>query len=182
MPWNSGIEASTLSRANADGSATDVPLKIGIYWTDGVVTPQPPVQRGLRIVHDLVRDLGHKVVDWDPPSQTIAKTIHLAFLKADGAHDVHQQLHLSGEPLVPPLRESFQLRDPMPLLDYQDLTIQGKAYNEAYYDYWNSSSADDGQVVDVVLMPVAPHAAVIPGKFYHTGEHGAESILYMNGA
>ena len=27
-----------------------------------------------------------------------------------------------------------------------------------------------GQVVDAVLMPVAPHAAVIPGKFYHGGK------------
>jgi len=26
-----------------------------------------------------------------------------------------------------------------------------------------------GQLVDAVIMPVAPHAAVIPGKFYHTG-------------
>jgi amidase len=26
-----------------------------------------------------------------------------------------------------------------------------------------------GIVVDAVLMPVAPHAAVIPGKYYHTG-------------
>ena len=27
-----------------------------------------------------------------------------------------------------------------------------------------------GHAVDAVIMPVAPHAAVIPGKFYHTGE------------
>ena len=27
-----------------------------------------------------------------------------------------------------------------------------------------------GQIVDAVIMPVAPHAAVIPGKYYHTGE------------
>ena len=27
-----------------------------------------------------------------------------------------------------------------------------------------------GQIVDAVVMPVAPHAAVIPGKFYHTGQ------------
>ncbi|KAL8940143.1 MAG: hypothetical protein Q9211_002417 [Gyalolechia sp. 1 TL-2023] len=170
MPWNSEVETSTLARANPDGSANSAPLKIAIYWTDGVVTPHPPVERGLRIVQGALQDLKHKVVVWDPPSQTTAKKVHLAFLEADGAHDVHQQLDLSGEPLVPPLRGSFQLRDPIPLLEYQDLTIQGKAYNEAYYDYWNSTSRGDGQVVDAVLMPVAPHAAVIPGKFYHTGE------------
>ncbi|KAI4268032.1 MAG: hypothetical protein L6R38_007989, partial [Xanthoria sp. 2 TBL-2021] len=178
MPWNSEAETSTLARANADGSASDVPLKIGIYWTDGVVTPQPPVTRGLRIIRGLIQDLKHKIVDWEPPSQATAKKIHVAFLKADGAHDVHQQLDLSGEPLVPPLRGSFQLRDPIPLLEYQDLTIQGKTYNEAYYDYWNSTSSDDGQVVDAVVMPVAPHAAVIPGKFYHTAY--TESINLMD--
>ena len=76
----------------------------------------------------------------------------------------------------------------MSLLTYQDLTIEGKAYNEAYYDYWNSITDHDGslcppfhiistqltlapgQLVDAVIMPVAPHAAVIPGKYYHTGE------------
>lgn len=61
MPWNSEAETSTLARANADGSASDVPLKIGIYWTDGVVTPQPPVTRGLRIICGLIQDLKHKV-------------------------------------------------------------------------------------------------------------------------
>ncbi|KAK4695723.1 hypothetical protein P7C71_g2079, partial [Lecanoromycetidae sp. Uapishka_2] len=105
-----------------------------------------------------------KVVDWEPPAHSTAKRIHVSFLKADGAHDIHQQLDLSGEPLVPPLRDSFQLSDPMPLLKYQDLTIEGKAYSAAYYDYWNSTANDD----DAVIMPVAPHAAVIPGKFYHT--------------
>lgn len=100
MPWNSEAETSTLSRANADGSASGVPLKIGIYWTDGVVTPQLPVLRGLRIIRDLIQDLKHKVtfffiidegitgqirltcpcqiIDWEPPSQTTAKRIHVS--------------------------------------------------------------------------------------------------------
>ena len=59
---NDNVETSTLARANPDGSAnTEKPLKIGIYWTDSVVTPQPPVSRGLRIVHDALKKLGHKV-------------------------------------------------------------------------------------------------------------------------
>ncbi|KAL8993932.1 MAG: hypothetical protein Q9188_007204, partial [Gyalolechia gomerana] len=178
MPWNSDAESSTLARANADGSAKHAPLKISIYWTDGVVTPHPPIRRGLRVVQDALQDLRHKVIDWDTPSQTTANRVHLAFLNADGAHDIHQQLDISGEPLVRPLRGTFQLRDPIPLLEYQDLTIQGKVYNEAYTDYWNSTSGDDGQVVDAVLMPVAPHAAVIPGKFYHVAY--TESINLMD--
>ncbi|KAL8685957.1 MAG: hypothetical protein Q9224_005603 [Gallowayella concinna] len=84
---------------------------------------------------------------------------------ADGCHDIHRQLDLSGEPLMPPLRKDFQLRDPLPLLEYQDFTIQGKAYNETYSDYWNSTSSGDGRIVDAFIMPVAPNAAVIPGKY-----------------
>ncbi|KAL9627242.1 MAG: hypothetical protein Q9204_006710 [Flavoplaca sp. TL-2023a] len=144
MPWNSEVESSTLARATAYGSAASLPLKIGMYWTDGVVTPHPPVQRGLRIVDALLRAMNHK----------------LAFMGADGAHDVHQQLDLSGEPLIPPLRESFKLREPMPLLEYQDKTLQGKAYNEAYSDYWNASSNDDAYTESINLLDYS--AAVIP--------------------
>lgn len=32
----------------------------------------------------------------------------------------------------------------MPLLDYQDLTLQGIRYCEAHSDYWNSTAEDDG--------------------------------------
>ena len=62
MPWDSEIENSTLARAKADGSANEeLPLKIGVFWTDGAVGPQPPIGRGLRIVHDLLKSVGHKV-------------------------------------------------------------------------------------------------------------------------
>jgi len=93
----------------------------------------------------------------------------VSFLFADGAHDVHSHLALSGEPLLPDLEDTFNLRDPIPLAEYQDLTLQGLEYERAYSDYWNSTADVDGQVVDAVVMPVAPHAAVIPGKYYHTG-------------
>jgi len=70
----------------------------------------------------------------------------VSFLKADGAHDISHQLALSGEPLIPDLRDSFQLRDPIGLLEYQDLTLQGLEYESVYSDYWNSTAADDGEL------------------------------------
>lgn len=72
----------------------------------------------------------------------------LEILKADGAHDIHKQLDLSGEPLIPELQklqDIFQLRDPTPMLEFQDLTIQGRDYCAAYSDYWNSTADEDGQ-------------------------------------
>lgn len=111
-------------------------------------------------------------------------------MKADGAHDIYTQLNLSGEPLIPDLEKAFQFKDPINLLEYQDLTLQGLDYESEYSDYWNATSEEDGksapvcktprvhsfisrikgQIVDAVIMPVAPHAAVIPGKYYHTGK------------
>ena len=34
--------------------------------------------------------------------------------------------------------------------------------------YWNSTG-DETRMVDAVILPVAPHAAVIPGKYLHYG-------------
>jgi amidase len=42
IPWRQHITDETLSRANSGRK----PLKLGIFWTDGVVNPHPPVSRG----------------------------------------------------------------------------------------------------------------------------------------
>lgn len=70
----------------------------------------------------------------------------IAFLKADGAHDIHKQLDLSGEPLIPQLREPFRLQNPISLLAYQELALQGRDYEAAYLDYWNSTANQDGKL------------------------------------
>ncbi|KAK0670330.1 Acetamidase [Cercophora samala] len=178
IPFRQEIFDEYQSRASGDGTASSKPLKLGILWTDRAVGPHPPIIRGLQEVADALTAAGHKVVDWDPPIQAIAKRVHVSFLLADGGHDIHSHLALSGEPLIPDLEEHFQLKPPMDLLEYQDLTLQGLDYEAAYSDYWNSTSQGDGQIVDAVIMPVAPHAAVIPGKYYHTAY--TEVINLMN--
>ncbi|KAK4644133.1 hypothetical protein QC761_302630 [Podospora bellae-mahoneyi] len=81
----------------------------------------------------------------------------------------HSRLALSGEPLIPDLEEAFQHKPPIDLLECQNLTLEGLEYEAAHSDNWNSTSESNGQIVNAVIMPVAPHAAVIPGKYYHTG-------------
>ncbi|KAI1356104.1 amidase signature domain-containing protein [Xylaria sp. FL0043] len=170
IPFRDEIAREYEARANPDGTVKGAAtLKLGVLWTDRLVQPHPPITRGLNIVVEAMRSAGHKIIDWNPPTQAIGRGIHLAFLYADGAHDIHNQLDLSGEPLIPDLQETFKLRDPIDLLEYQDLTLQGLQYEAEYSDYWNSTAEEDGQIVDAVIMPVAPHAAVIPGKYYYTG-------------
>lgn len=92
-------------------------------------------------------------MDWCPPSQETAKTVHLSFLKADGGHDIHAQLDLSGEPLIPDLQDTFKLKPPMRLLEFQDNTLQGLAYEASYSDYWNSTAGEDGEFWSPVSIP-----------------------------
>ncbi|KAL9112148.1 MAG: hypothetical protein Q9227_003525 [Pyrenula ochraceoflavens] len=179
IPFRQDVIDEYLSRAESNGrvKATEQPLKLGIFWNDGLVGPHPPITRGLHMLNQAVKKAGHKVVNWKPPSQETPKNIHVSFLKADGAHDVHAQLDLSGEPLIPELRDSMALRPPTGLLEYQGKTLEGLDYENEYSDYWNSTANADGQIVDAVIMPVAPHAAVIPGKYYHTAYTEAINLL-----
>ncbi|KAK3949451.1 amidase signature domain-containing protein, partial [Pseudoneurospora amorphoporcata] len=186
IPYRQEIFDDVLSRADANGraKADRRPLKLGILWRDGSVEPHPPIRRGMAIVAEAVKKAGHKLVDWNPPPHATAQKIHYSFLLADGARDVHNNLLLSGEPLIADLQPHLSLKDSIPLLEYQDLTIQGLAYEQAYSDYWNSMSGegDDGQEVDAIIMPVAPHAAVIPGKYYHLGYTEVLNLLNYSAA
>ncbi|TGO13701.1 hypothetical protein BTUL_0065g00420 [Botrytis tulipae] len=142
-------------------------LRFGIFWWDGMIHPHPPVTRALKMVVTALKNVGHEVVDWCPPSHSIPERLHPAIMNADGYHHIHKQLALSGEPLINDLQNFYTLKPPMSLLEYQDRALQLRDYRQAYSDYWNSTADADGNVVDAVLMPAAPHAAVIPGKWEH---------------
>lgn len=63
IPWRLEIEQKTLARATSEGrSNAKLPLKLGILFNDGYMTPHPPVTRGLQIVRDAIIKAGHKVV------------------------------------------------------------------------------------------------------------------------
>ncbi|EDN99928.1 hypothetical protein SS1G_02786 [Sclerotinia sclerotiorum 1980 UF-70] len=126
-------------------------LKFGIFSWDGMIQPHPPVTRALEIVVNALKHAGHEP----------------AIMNADGSQHIQQQLALSGEPLINDLQDFYTLKSPMSLLEYQDRALQLRDYRQAYSDYWNSTADADGNMVDAVLMPAAPHAAVIPGKWVH---------------
>ncbi|KAF4548199.1 Acetamidase-like protein 2 [Elsinoe fawcettii] len=167
MVWRQDIHDQVFAQVDQRGRPVNAALKFGILWNDTMCQPHPPIQRGLRLVVDALRQSGHKIVNWHPPPHSEAERIHMSFLLSDGGQHVHEQLELSGEPLLPELTY-LKRKPPMKLLEYQDMTLQGLDYEAKYAAYWNSTADDDGQIVDAVIMPVTPHAASIPGKTYHT--------------
>lgn len=76
IPWRDAQEQYILDLTKgAKGQ-----LAFGVMRDDGVVRPQPPVKRALEIVVKTVEKLGHKVVEWDPPSHERGLEIAVSFL------------------------------------------------------------------------------------------------------
>ncbi|KAJ4140614.1 hypothetical protein NW765_015891 [Fusarium oxysporum] len=130
IPFQQDVAESYQRKADDKGNAKfgERPLKMGVLWRDGMVGLHPPVLRGLKVVVEALKKAGHKG----------------GFLSADGAHNIHQHLNRSGEPLIPDLRDGLKLKTPTELLKYQDLTTQGLEFEQQYSDYWNSTADSDG--------------------------------------
>ncbi|KAB8299013.1 hypothetical protein EYC80_001145 [Monilinia laxa] len=166
IPWRSEARLSTQRK-----------LKFGIFWWDEMVQPHPPIQRALQMVVAALERSGHEVMDWCPPSHTIPERLHPEIMNADGSHDIQKQLALSGEPLIDGLENFYALKAPMSLLEYQGRALQLRDYRQAYADYWNGTGDKDGNVVDAVIMPAAPHAAVIPRMWEHLAYTEVHNLL-----
>ncbi|XXH01436.1 hypothetical protein Hte_007796 [Hypoxylon texense] len=132
-------------------------LCFAVIRNDGMCTPHPPIARGVEIAVEAAKRAGHKK----------------ACLGADGGHDVWKQLSILHEPLIPPLEEMYGdgPTDPMLIPEYQDYALKRLRYTARYMEYWNSTVefTGTGRPVDAVIMPVAPHAAVIPNRYFHYG-------------
>lgn len=65
IPWRNEQEKAVLDIVNANGGGQ---LCFGILRNDGLVQPQPPVRRALDIAIKTAEKLGHKIIEWEPPS------------------------------------------------------------------------------------------------------------------
>jgi amidase len=183
LPWRSDIEQEVLKRVDSHGRAiAGDPLRIGILHNDGYIRPHPPIARGLRMIEDVLTRAGHEVIEWNPPSHSDAAQIHMDFLQSDGGHDIYKQLELSGEPIIPPLRQLFEPAPPYSAVKVQELAIAARDSCDAYLKYWHSNVAADGREVDAFIMPVAPHAAVIPGRQVYIGYTEIVNLLDYSAA
>lgn len=59
------------------------------------------------------------------------------------------------------------------------MNVQKRLYQKMYMDYWNSTDQLTGtrRPVDAIICPVAPHAAVIPGRYRHVGYTSFVNVL-----
>lgn len=70
LPWKENV----FLKMN-EGVSGREKMAFGIMVSDGYVNPQPPVERAIRMVIDVVRALGHKVCSHSPPYAQMRKPL-----------------------------------------------------------------------------------------------------------
>ncbi|KAF2667159.1 acetamidase [Microthyrium microscopicum] len=158
MPWRE--ELAKLS--------TDQKLTFGLYSSDGDVNPLPPVKRAMEKMKALILEMGHEIIEWNPPSHARAYKLAFEAFTSDGGIDIHHHIGLSGETLQPRIEEFYGKKAvPAKTVDaLHRINLDVAAYRKEYMDYWNSTSAltKTGKPVDAILAPVAPFPALEFGK------------------
>lgn len=99
----------------------------------------------------------------------------------DGSNDIHSQISLSNEPVVPSVAQIFgqHPREQYSATRIADTNIAIWKYRKRYLDYWNSTSeiTSTGRPVDAVIIPTFAYAGVIPGKLNYAGYTPFANIL-----
>ncbi|OTA92884.1 hypothetical protein M434DRAFT_21722 [Hypoxylon sp. CO27-5] len=132
---------------------------VGVIYASGL-TPHPPVRRALREAVSKLAAAGFEIRDFNPPDFIGIRDISEQLFTLDGLSYPKQELAKSGEPVVPSVKK----------IGFWD--IPPKTQEEAWQ--WNTKKGqvqkdmlDEWQRVgcDVVLAPVGPHTAVLPGDW-----------------
>lgn len=165
MPWRDDQENEMLDLVSGKNGK----LAIGILSDDGAVGLHPPLRRAIGLVSQKLRELGHVVVEWDPPSHTDGGEIANKTWFYDGGVDVHKNFGLSGETIVPQIQGVYGTQPTREFTASEIAAVNRdlRGYSKAYLDYWNSTKqlTGTGRPVDAFIMPVAPFAGARPERY-----------------
>lgn len=169
IPWRDDHEQQIIDLTNSNSGTR---LAFGVFRHDGHIQPHPPVRRALDIAVKTVEKLGHKVIEWTPPSHERCREIALKTWAYDGGRDVHSAFGLSGERPAPQL--GFYGDKPSSEYTASEIAqnnVAKREYQKEYMEYWNSTAelTGTGRPVDGVLSPVAQFAAARPNTFESVG-------------
>ena len=168
LPWRSEQAEQILALAESPKK-----LAFGILKHDGKVSLHPPMRRALDMTAKALEKLGHKIIDWNPPSHQHLEDIALATWMYDGGADVHAAFGLSGEPPADQVSSVYG-HEPRGEALASKIATTNVAKREAqkqYMEYWNSTAGftGTGRPVDAIIAPCSPFAAARPKTHVYVG-------------
>ncbi|CEO60746.1 hypothetical protein PMG11_05301 [Penicillium brasilianum] len=176
LPWRDAVAEETRLRID-QAKAGKSSLTFGIMHWDGITRVHPPIARGLRIVEQTLKRLGHRVIPWNPPSHATAGTLGSTAFSMDGGADLAHHFGLSGESKASQV--IITDKEPLSMTELAALNVAKREYQKQYMDYWNSTAevTGTGSPVDGLFCPLAPHAAVIPNEYHYVGYTSFVNVL-----
>jgi len=163
IPWRSDQEEAILKLAG------EKKLCFAVFRHDGIVAPCPPVKRAIEQVVDLVQSLGHKVVEWKPPSHAHLQDIINRAFSFDGGRDAKEAFELSGENPAPQIM--IGMGEQYNATQIMQTMVQKREACKAYMEYWNSTvdQTGTGRPVDAIISPLAPFPAARKNAYTYYG-------------
>ncbi|KEY71542.1 hypothetical protein S7711_08922 [Stachybotrys chartarum IBT 7711] len=155
LPWDQG--------EYKEYAGTGRKLCFGIINNDGVVTPHPPIQRGIRDTAKALRAAGHYVVETPTFLETVADSFEKSLmdvLNACGDEEIKRILSTYNEPVSP----EIVLPGPKEKLDTpQFLAAANKILRlrQKYMVKWmqTAQTSPTGRPIDAFILPSGGHVA-----------------------
>lgn len=140
-------------------------LCFGMGWSDGSVSPTPPLLRALEITKRKLIEAGHVVIDYTPFEMAEATEIVIKMWSADGGEEFQRDCDASGEPLHPDIEswlgKSANAPKPTVFETWQNQhrrTLLAQRWSER----WEATASETGtgRPIDGLIMPSLPFPAV----------------------
>ncbi|THY56035.1 amidase [Aureobasidium pullulans] len=159
LPWRDEQEEA------AKQLAQDKKLTFAVLKHDGLCAPHPPIKRALEETVQKLESLGHKVIEWQPPSHSKLQDICVKAWGYDGGADAARAFALSGEEPKPNIM--FEEAPQANATDIMRNQVEKRDAEKEYMEYWNSTSqlTGTGRPVDAIISPLAPFTAARPNKY-----------------
>lgn len=134
----------------------DRPLRIGVLWNDGVITPHPPVTRALGNLTQRLREIDVEIIDFPPHLHDESWAILASLYYTDGGEADTADIAKSGEPWLPLSTWIIKENPCVKRLSVGEMSYwleEREAYRKEYALHWNKYG------IDALLCPVGPGVA-----------------------
>jgi amidase len=155
-PWETDPKLLPIPWRKELASPPKRPLKVAYILDDGIILPQPPIQRAVKEVVTKLQNAGHKLVKWDCSSHRSAfYDLWLKAILADGGQRCADLCKLVDEPLIEGMLVG-KPEDYLTLEQRQELEEKVWDYQLEYLRRWTESG------IDAIIAPVLPWVNMTP--------------------
>lgn len=135
-------------------------FKIGILPFDGVVTPQPPIQRAIQLVKEKLSAASDvELVEFEPLNHAKAWEIISTLYFEDGGEDTRSTVAGTGEPFCPQTQWVLGNDNVKPLTMHEQWhwNLEKQKYRKQYLAHWKKQGLPDAVIAPVFPGPPCKH-------------------------